>query len=441
MQSRNNNPSRFYSSAVGRTFRSLRSRNYRLFFTGQGVSLIGTWMQSVALSWLLFRLTGSPFMLGVATFAMQIPVFLLAPVSGVIGDRIDRRKILIAVQCASMIQAFTLAGITIAGVVQPWHLILLTFILGVINSFEMPIRQALVVDLLDNKSDLPNAIALNSSLFNGSRLFGPAVAGMIVAIAGEGICFLVNAISYIASISAFSAMKISVTVKEKKGVRVFSDIKEGFRYAAVSTPVKELLILIALISLFGLAFPVLLPVFASEVLYGDSHTFGFLVSSAGGGAFMATIYLASRNSIKGLGKVVNIALYAISAGFLIFSISTIIYLSMAALVVVGFTSIVVIASCNTILQTVVEESKRGRVMSLYVMAFTGTATLGGLLTGSLSEIAGAPVTLAICGVCCLMIAILFSFMLPRVMKSAKPLLQYTDIEVTAECSGIAGYAD
>jgi len=423
MQNRSNEPPRLYFSALTRTFRSLGSRNYRLFFTGQGVSLIGTWMQNVALNWLLFRLTGSPFMLGAATFAGQIPIFLLAPVSGVIGDRFDRRKILIAVQCASMAQAFILAGITLAGVVQAWHLLLLTFLLGVINAFELPIRQALVFDLLDDKRDLPNAIALNSSLFNGSRLIGPAVAGMIVAMAGEGICFLINAVSYLASISAFSAMKIKSAGREKRESRVFSDIKDGIKYAAVSTPVKELLILIALISFFGLTFPVLLPVFASDILHGNSHTFGLLVSSAGAGAFTATLYLASRNSIKGLGRIVNIALYAISIGFLIFSFSTVLYVSMAALFIVGFTSIVVIASCNTILQTVVDESKRGRVMSLYVMAFTGTAPVGGLIAGSISEVAGAPVTLAACGLCCMVIAVLFTVMLPGVMKSSKSFIR------------------
>lgn len=385
-------------------------------------------MQNVALNWLLFRLTGSPFMLGAATFAGQIPIFILAPVSGVIGDRFDRRKILIAVQCASMIQAFILAGITLAGVVEAWHLIVLTFFLGIINAFELPIRQALVFDLLDDKRDLPNAIALNSSLFNGSRLIGPAVAGMIVALAGEGICFLINAFSYLASVSAFTAMKIRKTFREKKESRVLADINEGIRYAAGSSPVKELLILIALISFFGLTFPVLLPVFASEVLHGDSHTFGFLVSSAGAGAFTATLYLAARSSIRGLGRVVNIALYAISAGFVVFSFSTILYISMAALFVVGFTSIVVIASCNTILQTVVDESKRGRVMSLYVMAFTGTAPVGGLIAGSVSEVTGAPVTLAACGICCLIIAFLFSAMLPGVMRSSRSLFSTVDFK-------------
>jgi MFS family permease len=383
-------------------------------------------MQNIALNWLLFRLTGSPFLLGASTFAGQIPIFLLAPVSGVIGDRFDRRKILVAVQCASMIQAFVLAGITLAGVVQAWHLILLTFLLGVINAFELPIRQALVFDLIDNKRDLPNAIALNSSLFNGSRLIGPAVAGMIVAAAGEGICFLINAVSYLASISSFCAMQIKVSAREKRVSRVLSDIKEGVRYAAGSTPVKELLILIALISFFGLTFPVLLPVFASDILHGESHTFGFLVSSAGAGAFTATLYLASRSSIKGLGKIINAALYAISIGFLIFSFSTVLYLSMAALFIVGFTSIVVIASCNTILQTVVDENKRGRVMSLYVMAFTGTAPVGGLIAGSISEIAGAPVTLAACGICCFIIAVLYTAMLPSVMRSSKTVLLNTD---------------
>lgn len=419
MNGSNMNTSQVYSSAISRTFRSLQSRNYRLFFTGQGISLVGTWMQNVALNWLLFRLTGSPFMLGASTFAAQIPIFILAPVSGVIGDRFDRRKILLAVQCASMLQALVLTVITLAEIVQPWHLIALALILGIVNSFEMPIRQALVFDLLDNKSDLPNAIALNSSLFNGSRLIGPAVAGITVAAAGEGICFLINAVSYIAAIAAFASMKINAGRREIHGMDVGSDIKEGFRYAAGSTPVRELLLLIAFISFFGLTFPVLLPVFASHILHGGSHMFGFLVSSAGAGAFSATLYLASRDSIKGLGRVVNAALYSLSLGFLVFSYSTMPALSMAALFVLGFTSIVVIASSNTILQTVVEESKRGRVMSIYVMAFTGTAPIGGLIAGSLSEIKGAPFTLAACGLCCLLIAVVFTIMLPRVMKSVK----------------------
>lgn len=421
MKNNDNESSSGIINGIKNTFRALRNRNYRLFFTGQGISLLGTWMQSVALSWLLFRLTDSPFMLGISTFASQIPIFLFAPVAGVIGDRFDRRKILVAVQCASMVQAFILAAVTLSGVVQAWHLILLALLLGIINSFEMPIRQALVSDLLDNKQDLPNAIALNSSLFNGSRLIGPAVAGIIVAAAGEGVCFVINGFSYIAAIVAFSAMKIFVGKPDVSKRRVFADMKDGFRYASGFTPVKELLMLVAIISFFGLTFPVLLPVFASDVLHGNSHTFGFLVSAAGAGAFTATLYLASRKSVSGLGRIVKIALFALSAGFIVFSFSEFLPLSLVSLFVVGFTSIVTIASSNTILQTVVDEKKRGRVMSLYVMAFTGTAPVGGLISGSVSEVIGAPLTLGVCGVFCLLIAVVYTAMLPGIAKSVRPM--------------------
>lgn len=436
----NENSSRIIPG-IKNTFRALRNRNYRLFFTGQGVSLIGTWMQSVALNWLLFRLTGSSFMLGISTFASQIPVFLFAPVAGVLGDRFDRRKILVAVQCASMLQAFILAAVTLTGVVKAWHLILLALLLGIINSFEMPIRQALVSDLLDNKRDLPNAIALNSSLFNGSRLIGPAVAGIIVAVAGEGVCFLINGFSYIASITAFTAMRIIEAKPDVSERRVFADMKDGFRYASGFTPVKELLMLVAVISFFGLTFPVLLPVFASDILHGNSHTFGFLVSSAGAGAFTATLYLASRKSIIGLGRVVNVALFTLSAGFIVFSFSEYLLLSLLSLFVVGFSSIVTIASSNTILQTVVDEKKRGRVMSLYVMAFTGTAPVGGLIAGSVSEAVGAPLTLAVCGVFCLLIAVAYTIMLPGVMKSVRPIFCELGFSPEPECVTVEEFAD
>jgi len=407
------------ASDIKGIFRSLKNRNYRLFFYGQGISLIGTWMQSVALNWLLFRITGSAFMLGIATFAGQFPIFLLAPVAGVIGDRFDRRKILIAVQIAAMLQAFTLAFITFSDIVQPWHIISLTLLLGVINSFEMPVRHAIVFDLLDNKNDLSNAIALNSSLFNGARLIGPALAGLIVASSGEAVCFFINAMSYFATIVAFYFVRIINGNTLKNRSNLFSEIKEGFAYARGQSPVRELLLLVSLISFFALTFPVLLPIFASEVLKGNSHTFGFLVSSAGAGAFCATLYLASRKNINGLVNVVKFALFVLSFAFIVFSFSKFVLLSMLTLFFVGFTSIVVIASCNTILQSVVDDQKRGRIMSLYVMAFTGTAPLGGFISGTVSEYITAPWTIFASGVCCLFMAVFFLSFLPEVTCDEK----------------------
>ncbi|HOK93907.1 MAG TPA: MFS transporter, partial [Spirochaetota bacterium] len=349
----------------------------------------------------------------------QFPIFLLAPVAGVIGDRFDRRKILIAVQIAAMLQAFTLAFITFSDIVQPWHIISLTLLLGVINSFEMPVRHAIVFDLLDNKNDLSNAIALNSSLFNGARLIGPALAGLIVASSGEAVCFFINAVSYFATIVAFYFVRIINGNTLKNRSNLFSEIKEGFAYARGQSPVRELLLLVSLISFFALTFPVLLPIFASEVLKGNSHTFGFLVSSAGAGAFCATLYLASRKNINGLVNVVKFALFVLSFAFIVFSFSKFVLLSMLTLFFVGFTSIVVIASCNTILQSVVDDQKRGRIMSLYVMAFTGTAPLGGFISGTVSEYITAPWTIFASGICCLFMAVFFLSFLPEVTCDEK----------------------
>ncbi len=402
------------SSNIKGIFRSLRNKNYRLFFYGQGISLIGTWMQSVALNWLLFRLTGSSLMLGLVTFAGQFPIFLLAPLAGVIGDRFDRRKILLVVQIAAMLQAFLLAFVTFGEIIKAWHIICLAFILGVINSFEMPVRHAIVFDLLDDKRDLANAIALNSSLFNGARLIGPALAGIIVAFKGEAICFFVNALSYFATILAFSLMKLINGNSDRNKSDLIIEIRDGFNYARGQSPVRELLLLVSLISFFALTFPVLLPVFASDILHGSSHTFGFLVSSAGAGAFVATLYLASRKNINGLVSVIKYSLFVLSFAFVVFSFSRVMILSMAALFVVGFTSIVVIASCNTILQSVVDGEKRSRVMSLYVMAFTATAPLGGFLSGTLSEYITASWTIFASGICCFFIAIFFLSFLPDV---------------------------
>lgn len=403
-------------------FRTLSNRDYRLFFFGQGVSLIGTWMQNIAASWLIYRITGSAMMLGIAGFLGQMPVFFISPFAGVLGDRWSRHRILLVVQVLSMAQAFTFAAVTLTGTVRVWHILCLSAALGIINAFEMPIRQAFVIEMVRDKANLPNAIALNSTLFNASRLVGPAVAGVIVAAAGEGICFLINGVSYIAVIAAFLSMNVSSVRQVKSGKNIFSDMKEGFLYAVRFIPIRDILILISFISLFGLAFPVLLPVFAAKVFNGGSHTFGLLVSSSGAGAFLATVYLAMRKSIQGQGRIMNIAIYSLSAGLAGFAFSEYIYLSLLLLAVVGFSMIVVVASCNMVLQDMVEEDKRGRVMSFYVMAFTGASPLGSLLAGTISSRAGAPFTVFIFGLACLVIGAVFSFRLPevsRLIKSSK----------------------
>ncbi len=394
--------------------RAMSNRDYRLFFFGQGVSLIGTWMQSVAASWLIYRLTGSALMLGVAGFLGQFPVFVISPVAGVLGDRWRRHRILLVVQILSMFQAFTFAVITLSGVVQIWHILTLMCILGIINAFEMPVRQAFVIEMIKDKSDLPNAIALNSSIFNASRFIGPALAGIIVAAAGEGVCFLINGVSYFAVIAAFFSMNVPSVKILKSGKNIYSDMKDGVSYAFGFVPIRDLLLLIVFIGLFGLAFPVLLPVFAAEIFEGGSHTFGILVSSAGGGAFMATIYLAMRKSIKGIGSVMNIAVYTLAFSLIVFAFSEIIFLSITLLVIAGFSMIVVVASCNMVLQAVVDEDKRGRVMSLYVMAFSGSAPAGSLIAGALSSRVGATVTVFIFGTACLFLGVVFSCRLPVV---------------------------
>ncbi len=399
----------FYSA-----LRALSNRDYRLFFFGQGASLIGTWMQSVAASWLIYRLTGSAFMLGLSGFLGQIPIFLISPVAGVLGDRWSRHRILLIVQIMSMIQAFVLAAVTLSGVVQVWHILALTGILGIINAFEMPVRQAFVIEMIKDRDELPNAIALNSSIFNASRLVGPAVAGAIIAAAGEGVCFLINGLSYIAIIAAFLSMNVIPLKIKRTGKNVFADMKDGFSYAVRFVPIRDILILIALMSLFGMTFPVLLPVFADRVFGGGSHTFGILVSASGAGAFLATIYLAMRKSLQGQGLIMNIGVYTFAFSLMAFAYSDIIYISMLLLVVIGFSMIVVVASSNMVLQAIVDEDKRGRVMSFYIMAFTGAAPVGSLLAGSLSSKAGAPLTVFICGCACFILAAAFSFRLPAV---------------------------
>ncbi len=401
--------------------RALRHRNYRMFFIGQGFSLIGTWMQSVAVIWLVFRLTNSAFMLGLVGFSGQIAAFFMSPFAGVLSDRLNRKRILVIVQILAMLQALSLALITVSGYAGVHVIIALSFLLGVINGFDMPIRQAFVVEMINDKSDLGNAIALNSTLFNASRLIGPSVAGALIAFAGEGVCFLINSISYLPIIYALSSMKIKENKTARGPVSILSELKDGFNYAYHFLPIRSLLAHITLVSMVGMSFPVLLPVFATQVLGGGSHTFGFLVSATGVGAIAGTIFLASRKSVLGLDKIIFISIFIFSAGLTGFSFSAAAWVSFSLLVVAGFGMIVNIAACNTIMQTVVDENMRGRVMSFYTMSFMGAAPLGSILAGSVSSSIGAPHTVLIGGFIIAVGGILYARKLPELRKIIKPI--------------------
>ena len=406
---------------VKQTLRALRHKNYRLFFGGQSLSLIGTWMQQVALGWLVYRLTDSAFLLGLVGFSSQIPTFILASVAGVLADRYNKHKIIIATQTLAMIQAFILAFLTLSGKIQIWQILLLSLFSGMINAFDMPTRQSFVIDMVEDRNDLPNAIALNSSMFNAARLIGPTLAGVLITALGEGMCFLINAISYIAVIAALFLMNIIPMPNNNNREKVLEGLKEGIKYAYNFKPIRTLLLLIGLVSLTGMPYTVLMPVFAKDILHGDAHTLGFLFGAVGSGALIGAIYLASRKSVLGLGRWIAIATSIFSLGLLFFSFSRNIYLSVSLMLFTGFGMMMQMASTNTLLQTLVDDDKRGRVMSLYVMAFMGTAPFGSFMAGTLASTIGAPYTVLSSGVICLIGALIFYKYLPSLRKHIRPI--------------------
>ena len=401
--------------------RAFRSRNYRLFFGGQGISLIGTWMQSIAMSWLVYRLTHSPGMLGMVMFAGQCPTFLFGPFAGVLGDRLNRRSILVVTQTLSMLQAFVLAALVLTDAIQVWHVIFLSVYLGAVNAFDIPIRQAFVVEMTDRKEDLPNAIALNSSMFNAARLVGPSVAGLLIGWFGEGICFLLNAVSYLTVIGALLAMRIPRREAQTGPHNALKGMKEGFAYAFGSSPIRSILLLLSLVSLMGMPYAVLMPMFAKDMLHGGPHTQGFLMSCAGAGALTGAVYLASRRSVLGLGRIIPIATCLFAVGLVGFAQSRIIWVSAAMLMLAGFGMMVQMASCNTLLQTIVEDQMRGRVMAFYTMSFMGMAPIGSLFAGSVAGLLGPSNTVMIGGFCCAIGAIVFARNLPAFRASIRPI--------------------
>ncbi len=402
--------------------RALRSRNYRLFVAGQSVSLVGTWMQQVAMSWLVYRLTNSAMLLGVVGFASQIPTFLISPVAGVLADRWDRRRLLIATQALAMFQAAFLALVVLTEMVQVWQILLLSLILGVVNALDIPIRQSFVVEMVEHREDLGNAIALNSSMVNGARLIGPSIAGLLVASVGEGICFLLNAVSYLAVIVALAAMRIPHGSRHPHPRRhILHELHEGFTYAYEFGPIRSILLLVALVSLVGMPYAVLVPVFAKDILHGGAHTFGFIMTAAGSGALVGTLYLASRRSVLGLGRVIVTATIFFAAGIASFALSGNFPLSLAALALAGFGAMTLVASCNTVLQTILDEDKRGRVMSFFTMAFIGVAPFGSLGAGAMAGIIGPRDTLLLGGAGCLAGAAVFARHLPHIREKVRPI--------------------
>jgi len=388
--------------------RALQHRNYRLFFAGQTLSLIGTWMQQIAMSWLVYRITGSAMLLGVVGFASQIPTFLLAPFAGVLADRWNKHRVLLWAQTLAMLQAIVLTVLVLGNMVQVWHIIVLSVFIGMVNAFDIPARQSFLIEMIERREDLGNAIALNSSMMNGTRLIGPSIAGILIAAVGEGICFLLNALSYLAVIAALLAMRVKPK-KEKGGSKsILHELREGISYAYHSAPIKAILMLIALVSLMGIPYTVLLPVFARDILHGEAHTYGFLMAAAGTGAFASALLLASRRTVLGLGKFIPIAAAVFGVAVAAFAFSRVLWLSLALLFVAGLGMMAQIASSNTILQTIVDDDKRGRVMSLFTMSFMGVAPFGSLLAGALADRIGVTYTLLAGGLVCTAGAAIFA---------------------------------
>jgi len=401
-------------------FRALRHRNYRLFFFGQGLSLIGTWMTILATAWLVYRLTNSVFLLGIVSFSGRIPSLLFAPFVGVLADRWNRNKLLVITQILSMLQSFALAILALTGIINIWHIIFLNIFQGIVNAFDMTTRQAFVVDMVENKEDLLNAIALNSSMFNGARLIGPSIAGVLIAAFGEGMCFLIDGISYIAVVIALMAMNIKPKVKVRNK-NLFIEMKEGFRYVVDFIPVRAIILLLALVSLLGMPYSVLMPAVAKEILHGGPNTLGFLMASIGVGALCGAMYLASRKTVLGLGKLIVICTCMFGAGLIAFSFSPFLWLSMILLLFTGFGMMVQMAAGNTILQTITEDSKRARVMSFHGMAFMGMVPLGSLMAGVVASRIGVQNTFILCGLCVIAGAMIFAANLPAIREKTRPL--------------------
>jgi MFS family permease len=415
--------------------RALQHRNYRLFFSGQTVSLVGTWITRIATSWLVYRLTGSVFLLGIVGFFGQIPTLVLAPFAGVLVDRWDRHRILFITQFFSMLQSVGLAVLTFAGVITVTHILILQVAQGIINAFDTPARQAFVVEMVEDRSHLSNAIALNSSMVTASRVIGPSIGGVLIAAFGEGWCFTVDAISYLAVIASLLAMRMVKRPVRVPETRMLQELRAGFRYVTRFAPVRDSLLLLALVATMGMPYAVLMPAIAATVLHGGPHTLGFLMTASGVGALAGAVYLASRTSVLGLGRAIVVATVIFGASLVAFSFSRILWLSLLLLPFVGGGMMVEMAATNTIVQTIVADEMRGRVMAFYAMAFLGTAPLGSLLAGIVAAHIGPMRTIMIGGVACMVGGVIFAFRLPTLRAHVRPIYIERGILVATEIEG------
>ena len=401
--------------------RALAHRNYRLFFGGQTISLIGTWMTRIATAWLVYRLTHSALLLGIVGFSGQVPAFFLAPFAGVWVDRWDRHRTLVVTQIFSMLQSFALAFLALGRIITVHEIIWLSLAQGLINAFDMPTRQSFVVEMVERREDLSSAIALNSSMVNAARLIGPSIAGIVIAVSSEGYCFLVDGISYIAVVVSLLAMRITPAPRLTQPKAVLHDLREGWHYVTSFVPIRSVLLLLALSSLVAMPYSTLMPIFAGAVLHGGPHTLGFLMGASGLGALISAALLASRKSVLGLGKVIPVSAVMFGAGLVAFSFSRTLWLSLLMLLFAGGGMMQQMAASNTMLQTIVDDDKRGRVMSFYSMAFLGMTPFGSLLEGALASRIGAPHTLMIGGLICIAGAAWFSFQLPAIRSAVRPV--------------------
>jgi MFS family permease len=411
--------------------RALRHRNYRLFFAGQSLSLVGTWITRIATSWLIYRLTGSALLLGVVGFCGQIPTLVLAPIAGVFVDRWNRHRVLVVTQVLSMLQSLALAVLALAGVITVVEVLVLQVFQGVINAFDTPARQAFVVTMIEDRADLPNAIALNSSMVNASRILGPSIGGVLIAAVGEGWCFLVDAISYLAVIASLLAMRMPESSRRTAETRVLEELRAGFRYVTRFAPIRTVLIMLALVSTMGMPYTVLMPAVTTKILHGGPHTLGLLMSASGIGALGGAFYLASRRTIVGLGRAIPIASAVFGAGLIALGLSRRVWLSLLILPLIGAGFMISLAAANTIVQTITEEHLRGRVMAFYTMAFLGTAPLGSLLAGVLADRIGEPMTIVLGGGACVLGSAWFASRLPRLREVMRPIYARQGIIVAA----------
>ncbi len=411
------------NGSMSHAWRALRYRNFQLFFVGQSISLIGTWMTRLATSWLVYRLTESAFLLGVVAFAGQIVAFAVGPFAGVWVERLNRRKLLVWTQAAAAAQSLAMAALTLAHVITLWEIIALAALQGLINAFDMPGRQSFLVQMVEDRADLSNAIAVNSSMANGTRLIGPAIAGLVIAAFGEGWCFLIDGLSYFAVIASLLAMRIRSAEARSRARSMIGQIREGWDYVRTFRPIRAILILFSLTSLMGFPYGVLLPVFAGKVLHGGAHTLGWLTGASGIGALASAISLAIRKSVVGLTRMLQVATAVLGVALILFGMSHTLWLSLLLMAFAGFGLIQNASVSNTIIQSLVTEDKRARVMSYYTMAFFGAAPLGSLLAGMLAQQIGAPYTVMLTGACCIAGAIWFTFELPKVRAVMRPIYQ------------------